>query len=326
MGFEDRMKDLETQFKSAEMAEDEARERAKQAKMMGNILGSDRSANVAEIMLGQKPKSKEDVRRAFSDPAEMDLEGASNKRKRLLEKYSMLQKEKERSEDLDYRQQVLGLKQENMTKEDQYRQALLNYKQKEGLLKGKQLNATNVLKINEGNAIPTTLDQIEKTIDKKKNLFGVVTGRLGSLNPYNVEAQVTDAEMRAASQQFGRFMEGGVLRKEDEEKYRKMFPQLSDNIGVAKGKLKVVRDMLSRKQESDVKALKDQGFDLAGLDQIKPRNNMSSMDTGLASKQPDKKVRSDNFINDIGNVVVPRGEASDLNSLSDEELDKILGL
>ena len=138
--------------------------------------------------------------------------------------------------------------------------------QKEKEAGGKPLNAPQVLKVNEGNAIPSTLRKVARTIDDNKEIFGPIEGRLRSWNPYDVQARGIDAEMRAASQQFGRYMEGGVLRKEDEEKYRRMFPALTDPESVAKEKLRVVSDLLERKQKQDLTALKDQGYNLEGLD------------------------------------------------------------
>jgi len=131
--------------------------------------------------------------------------------------------------------------------------------------KGKELGANAVLKVNEGNVIPTTLVNLSGKMQENRDLFGPIKGFIGEQNVYDVKAQVMDSEIRAASQQFGRFMEGGVLRKEDEEKYRKMFPNLRNKIEVADQKLNVVNRILRDKQSSDLKALEAQGFDITGL-------------------------------------------------------------
>lgn len=131
---------------------------------------------------------------------------------------------------------------------------------------GKELSANMVKTLNEGNTIPSLLNGISTTIEKNKDLFGPAEGRARGKNPYDTRAQTVDAEMRASSQAFGRFMEGGVLRKEDEEKYRKMFPSVSDTPDVARAKLEVVDNLLRTKQESDLKAFKAQGYDLTGLE------------------------------------------------------------
>ncbi len=122
--------------------------------------------------------------------------------------------------------------------------------------------------MNEGAAVSRLLPEIGKTIEENQDLFGPVKGRVGGSNPYNTRAQTVDAKIRAASQAFGRFMEGGVLRKEDEEKYRKMFPGLSDKKDVAVGKLSVVSAQLNQKYASDKKALGESGYDVRGLQDL----------------------------------------------------------
>lgn len=149
-------------------------------------------------------------------------------------------------------------------KEKEVNRKIQEAKDKE--IKGKPLGANTVLKVNEGNAIPITLIDVAWLIEDNEGLFGPIEGTLRRWNKYDVASQTVDAQMRAASQQFGRFMEGGVLRKEDEEKYRKMFPQLGDLPKVARAKLGVINTLLRNKQTSDLAALEQQGFNLEGLD------------------------------------------------------------
>lgn len=144
-----------------------------------------------------------------------------------------------------------------------------NLKQAKEMSKGEKLPPDKVLKVQEGAMIPTMLEDIKNTIENKKDRFGPVQGTASSLNPYDTDAQTIDAQMRAASQAFGRYMEGGVLRKEDEEKYRKMFPKLGDTPKVAENKLKVVERLLTRKQNADVKALEAAGYDTSPFGQLR---------------------------------------------------------
>jgi hypothetical protein len=133
--------------------------------------------------------------------------------------------------------------------------------------KDKMLPPDKVLAVNEGNAIPGLLEDIRGTIESNQGDFGPIQGRLSALNPYNEKSSTIDAQMRSASQAFGRYMEGGVLRKEDEDKYRKMFPQLGDTPEVAKNKLAIVERLLAKRQNSNVAALKQSGYDVSGVDQ-----------------------------------------------------------
>lgn len=131
--------------------------------------------------------------------------------------------------------------------------------------KVKQLPSDKVLLVNQGNLIPNQLKDIEETIVNNQSSFGPIAGRLSALNPYNEKSGAIDAQMRVAAQSFGRYMEGGVLRKEDEDKYRKMFPQLGDTPEMAKNKLAIVNRLLVEKQRSDVDALGSSGYDVSGV-------------------------------------------------------------
>lgn len=131
----------------------------------------------------------------------------------------------------------------------------------------KRLPPDKVLNVNEGNVIPQQLSDVRKTLESNQDSFGPIMGRLNSLNPYDEKSATIDAQMRAAAQSFGKYMEGGVLRKEDEDKYRKMFPSLSDTPEIAKNKLAIVDRLLSSRQGSNVAALKTSGYDVSGVDQ-----------------------------------------------------------
>lgn len=130
---------------------------------------------------------------------------------------------------------------------------------------GKILPSDKALLISEGSAIPRTNEDVLKTITDNADVFGPVTGRMRALNPYDEQAATIDAQMRAASQSFGRYMESGVLRKEDEEKYRRMYPNLSDTPEVARNKLMVVDRLLKSKLNSDIEALQQAGYDVNNL-------------------------------------------------------------
>lgn len=134
--------------------------------------------------------------------------------------------------------------------------------------KGKMIPAPTLLNLNEGKAVSLLLPEVAQALEQNLDILGPIKGRAGSLNPYDTRAQTVDARFRTASQAFGRVMEGGVLRKEDEEKYRKMFPQLTDKPEVAKNKLAIVQRQLAQKMNSDISALRDSGYDVSGVPQL----------------------------------------------------------
>lgn len=126
----------------------------------------------------------------------------------------------------------------------------------------KQMSEAEVTKLADARLLPELFNTLDKELDKKKSLFGPIKGRIGQANVYNVEAQTFDGKIRTISQQFGRFMEGGVLRKEDEIKYRQMFPNLADVPEVAKKKLENIRQIFNLRNQLNEKMLQNSGFNV----------------------------------------------------------------
>lgn len=102
----------------------------------------------------------------------------------------------------------------------------------------------------------TELSDIQTSINQMQSVQDVLTqfqGKMGPIkgvsryNPYDTDAQSFNAQMRSAAQVVGKAMEGGVLRKEDEEKYRKMLPNIQDTPEVAQKKLNQIIVLLQDK-------------------------------------------------------------------------------
>lgn len=149
---------------------------------------------------------------------------------------------------------------------------------------GKSLAPDKIMAVSEGNAIPQMLQDLKQTIKVNEGVFGPVSGRMAKLNPWDETSQTMEAQIRSSAQAFGRMMEGGVLRKEDEEKYRGMFPNLSDTPAVAKNKLALVERMLANKQSGNIEALKQQGYSTEGLDRGLIAPGLPSVLTGAGQK------------------------------------------
>lgn len=165
-----------------------------------------------------------------------------------------------------------------------------------------KLPPATVLVLNEGKNVARMLPDVEAAIKTNEGKFGPVTGRIRGANPYDESAQTFEAKMRTASQSFGRFMEGGVLRKEDEIKYLRMFPQTKDTDAVKKNKLSIIRRDLAKKYEDDRKTLGASGYDVSGFEELDiptsifeeeaptDKRNQSS-GAGGAGWSPDKESR-----------------------------------
>lgn len=153
--------------------------------------------------------------------------------------------------------------------------------------KGFKLPPDKVLQVQQGAQIPKQLESIDQVISSNDDLFGPMAGRVRGANPYDTRAQSVDAQIRASAQAFGRYMEGGVLRKEDEEKYRKMFPNLADAPNVAANKLAIVKKLLTDKQNADVQALSSQGYDVSGFSPLQE----AALPAGLIPRGSDLEAK-----------------------------------
>lgn len=154
----------------------------------------------------------------------------------------------------------------------------------------KRLPPDKVLALNEGKNVARLLPEVEQALSKNAAIFGPVEGKARGSNPYDTNAQTVDARMRTAAQAFGRFMEGGVLRKEDEEKYRKMFPQLNDTPELAKNKLAIVQRQLIQKYEDDKATLGRSGYDVGGFESLSAPASVFDAPQGILMVSPSGKT------------------------------------
>jgi hypothetical protein len=130
---------------------------------------------------------------------------------------------------------------------------------------GQRLPADKVIALSEAAQVPKLLDDMAATVKKNKDVYGPVSGRWASMNPWNETAKTVDAQTRTVRQTIGKLKEGGVLRKEDEEKYAKMLPQLSDTPEVAENKIALVRREMSRQFGDTMASLRNSGYDTSGI-------------------------------------------------------------
>jgi hypothetical protein len=114
----------------------------------------------------------------------------------------------------------------------------------------KELPATQVVMLEDAKFLPDTLGDLQKMIESGQGTFDPLLGPIDTVNPfawYDSDKQVMAAKLRTTAQLVGKYMEGGVLRKEDEVKYAEMLPKNTDTREVALGKLNQVKEMLQQK-------------------------------------------------------------------------------
>ena len=91
---------------------------------------------------------------------------------------------------------------------------------------GKPLSDAAVGKISETKSAIASLADLREVLKKNEQYLGPVAG-LAALNPYSAARQA-QADVDRVRQRVGKALEGGVLRKEDEEKYKKILATLRD--------------------------------------------------------------------------------------------------
>lgn len=93
-------------------------------------------------------------------------------------------------------------------------------------LGGRPLSDTAISKITDTEKAIADLEGLKLSIDNSKDYVGPISG-FAALNPWSPAKQV-QADIDRVRQTVGKALEGGVLRKEDEEKYKKILPTVND--------------------------------------------------------------------------------------------------
>jgi hypothetical protein len=115
-----------------------------------------------------------------------------------------------------------------------------------------------IKQISEYNAAIAEAEALEKTIDQFGGV-GVTSGLTSFRWFRGTDAQNALAAIDKARQRIGKTLEGGVLRKEDEIKYKKILPTIWDAPKLAKFKLANLKETLARDKKSVIDAWETYG-------------------------------------------------------------------
>jgi hypothetical protein len=199
---------------------------------------------------------------AWQAPAQ----GGMSFMKALQDAQAMKFQREQAAADSDWRRMMeterMDLTRQQLENSKRERQADRNAKEK-ALEQGKRPGETTVRMLSEAQLMPGILGGLGGLIKDQPKLFGPAMGRTGAVNPYDEPAQKVNAQIEAAAQMVGKYMEGGVLRAEDVIKYKRMLPQLSDTPDVAAAKLSTVQDMLAKKYNKDLESFTQGGYDVS---------------------------------------------------------------
>lgn len=117
---------------------------------------------------------------------------------------------------------------------------------------GRPLSETAIGKMAESRSAVQSLRDLRDVLNRNEQYVGPIAG-FAALNPYS-EARRAQADIDRVKQRVGKALEGGVLRKEDEEKYKKILATLNDTPATAIYKV----DQIIQNMENDLKAFEDE--------------------------------------------------------------------
>lgn len=100
---------------------------------------------------------------------------------------------------------------------------------------GKAMNESAIAKVAESKSAIASLRDLRQVLSDNEQYIGPIAG-FQALNPYS-EARKAQAKIDLVKQRVGKALEGGVLRKEDEEKYKKILATLNDTPSTAISKV-----------------------------------------------------------------------------------------
>ena len=129
---------------------------------------------------------------------------------------------------------------------------------------GKQVSSATALTLSDAQAAQTMMQKLSTAVNSNTGSLGPIAGRFFGANPYATKTQELQATINATKQIVGKYLEGGVLRAEDEVKYAKILPTLNDTPEVAKAKITQVRNLLNQKMSAQASSLSGAGYNYGG--------------------------------------------------------------
>jgi hypothetical protein len=118
----------------------------------------------------------------------------------------------------------------------------------------------------------TLIDNLRTKLTDPKNVAvtGPVAGRVGALIPGSRVRSIVQPAIDLFRQRIGKMLEGGVLRKEDEIKYEKMLPLVSDPLPEQIGKINNLLQTLESDKNAFIRAHSLQGQRVPSVSGVTP--------------------------------------------------------
>ena len=133
---------------------------------------------------------------------------------------------------------------------------------------GKPLLSGEINKFNDFRSGLNTLGRLSGEVSKTgaaSKAGTMIPGFITEMTGAGSEAKSRQAVLDQAKQVVGKAMEGGVLRKEDEAKYMRILPIISDPPEVAKAKLENLKSVMAQDAEIYLETLQAAGRNVSGV-------------------------------------------------------------
>jgi len=133
---------------------------------------------------------------------------------------------------------------------------------------GKPLLSGEINKFNDFRSGLNTLGRLTTEVEKTgaaSKAGTMLPGFITEATGWGADAKARQAVLDQAKQVVGKAMEGGVLRKEDEAKYMRILPIISDPPEVARAKLNNLKQVMAQDAEIYLETLRAAGRDTSRL-------------------------------------------------------------
>jgi hypothetical protein len=279
------LEDLKKAQEQDEIAQRDFQKQRNTANLFANVgqAFSRTPITQAEIMAGVKPvdRSQGYAERAMKPWDAMGQDQADSS-KNILNKYRLIQEQAnvlrdQQTADLTAKKFALDTKKEDAKTAWEMQKPQIEHKNKleeiaaaaQAKVKeekaNKSLSPANLADYGTGRDSINNLNQAESALSKVESKMGPVMGKLYSVNPYDTDVMEFNSNMKGVAQLVGKFLEGGKMTDNDRIHYQTMMPAITDTPEVARRKVEGLRQKVLMKQQNDMKALSQQGYDTRGL-------------------------------------------------------------
>lgn len=156
----------------------------------------------------------------------------------------------------------------------------------------KQLSANELVEQADVANGVSRLGDLERRVEANIDKFGKARGLLSNVKSafgYDDDASVLNSDMLAITKQIGKSIEGARMTDADMKQYEQMTPTITDTPETARGKILMLKRLVSSKLASRRSALQSGGYDVSGVPLLPVTEQQSSGNSMLKGPKSGKK-------------------------------------